>query len=459
MLENKNLDTVKKKLKQFLALNIQRSMLEHNWSFQDLTNKLISEGADVKSEHAVRAWARMDEKITFPSIINLVALSQVLNVKINELLGIDISSLKERKLFRVVRRPDNNDEEKIISLLTALEKEYRNPKYSQASIPTFFSFKRSNGHENFEYYSFNQILFTNFIDINTEYIKRDQTLEAGLLKYFSSTLKNETACNLDDVRVFLLPNLISTDKDPINGIPQGIFFFAVARYLEETIKRGARIGLAGGKTIASLMRLISRNDTIRDCEIFPLIHTGDVFTTTPISSSTVVSELLFRLEDFGVRMRSNIFDKKYFNDYLSTSDALIFTLGNNRTSTFFNILKNEAKLSKEEADCFVGDVLFNLITHDGVLIDDIIASPGKHHKIEVQAAKKITQTSLYKNFVLTGRAPLDQIMSYSKESDHKIVVVVAGEDKKEILVAFKKLLEPDMSFSLITESSLARVLV
>jgi len=427
-------------LKNEISQNLHHLRIAHGLTYETLVKALKQQNVKV-SEHAIRAWERKSDQTsaTLPSLPNLIALSKVLRVSVDELLGVQLR--QNEVLYEIVRRPFNEEEEKVIDFLRQVTGQYPD-QTPDTHIPEGLSNSRI----------FRHLLFSNLIAVNVRNIHRDAELEEQF-----KTKKDF----LKEVRVFNLPG-----GENFRSVRDFFFAAVAARYLEEVVavrppSRGlARVnpplvGLASGRTIACMMRMTERG-RLKDVVLFPMLLTGDKFANTTITGTATVVEAAFRHGDFGVSIAPDIDRQDGLAKSLETADALFFSLGDHRTSNFMKILQDKG-LEREQLTFFVGDLLFNPLSPEGQTLEemDFAAIDEKYHDeiIEVRRIWHEPEPDL-----TDIRIDLDVIGEHAQQRGLKTVALVCGKERLQITKAMLSRPQPVCN-TLIIERELAQAVM
>ena len=160
--------------------------------------------------------------------------------------------------------------------------------YKQLPLESIFTY---NKNDKLDQYSFHQLLFTHLVRFKAKDIRTDTDLEKKLqLKFIRKENEKPNSHfipSIDDVKVFILPNHVKGNTTVYNGIAQVIFFRCVASYLESKIGPGHRIGIAGGKTVSAVMKMVERTENFRNCQLFPLLKVDGAAAASLITSSSI----------------------------------------------------------------------------------------------------------------------------------------------------------------------------
>jgi hypothetical protein len=245
------------------------------------------------------------------------------------------------------------------------------------------------------------------------------------------------------------------------------------------------MGLAGGRTVATLMKLLPRSEKLQGCTFFPLLRPSMQFTDAAVGSAAVISDALFRYGDLGVRMPDEIDRKETIETWVNVADALLFSLGGSERSSIMHLLQSiRSTAAPEDRDklrgALAGDVLFNVFTKGGRTLEEAarrgsgapdderelaeeligpqaphapLASTGGHHKFD--------RTRLaYARHIADVKLDLAHLQSHAAKPNRRTIVVVAGTDKLDILRIFlARVCGNGMHITLITEQSLAQELI
>ncbi|MBM3238994.1 hypothetical protein FJZ31_22100 [Candidatus Poribacteria bacterium] len=387
-------------IKKRILRNINQLIRKRRFNYKTLEEALKHENVTV-SEHTIRTWERdvNQKSASIPSLHHMIALSKVLRVSLDDLVG--VQSRDREALFEVVRRSISEEEEHILECLHRVTSEYPNEPeeiHLDSDLQTIHK------------HIFSHLLFNNLIYVYPERIQRDHNLEEKLRK----------EKDLLDTRVLILPG---GEKFP--EVRNYFFNAAAANYLEEIVNTGcSRIGLAAGRTVASMMHMVKRG-SLKNTVLFPILLTGGAFALMTISSTAIVAEAVFRHKDYGVRVPRNIYEDTFFSQYLNTADALFFSLGNNQSSTLVEILQSVG-IQKEQISYFAGDLLFNLLTREGQTTDEIDEKPPE---IEEICNKLNSNTEL-------ARLPLPlNLVSQNVSRGLLTVTLICGLEKAQIAKA------------------------
>jgi hypothetical protein len=243
------------------------------------------------------------------------------------------------------------------------------------------------------------------------------------------------------------------------------------------------MGIAGGRTIASVMKLMPRSEKLRGCTFFPLLRPTAQFLDAAVSSAAVISDALFRFGDLGVRMPDDIDKKDVIDAWVNVADVLLFTLGGAQRSSIARLLRRIRRSAAPDErekikSLLAGDILFNIYTKSGFTLEEI-AGGGVTASAEERAlageiigtkdepdpavnghAKFAACRRDYARYIADARLDLDLLRRHTRRSNRRTIIIAAGIDKLNIMQTFRKrVCEPEMRFTLITDQSLARALV
>ena len=178
----------KQSLKSALAVNLKQILKRRSLTITKLTALLKNKGSDINS-FAVRAWLRTSERRpTLPSALNLVILSEVLGVTIEELFNME--PLESASFFRKLREPEDHLEREIVRVVSAIQKEYDSslgdPEFIQQSLTTGNEYTKDDGSpENdaarLDRRAYYYLLANDLVRFFPEAIARDITLEKRLV--------------------------------------------------------------------------------------------------------------------------------------------------------------------------------------------------------------------------------------------------------------------------------------
>ncbi|MBN2036793.1 MAG: hypothetical protein JW768_08640 [Chitinispirillaceae bacterium] len=472
MTASPNVTGRKKALKNALAITLRQLLKRRGLTVNELAMLLKERGSDI-DKFAVRAWLRSSEqRPTLPSAVNLVYLSEVLEVTIEELM--DLVPPEGESFFRKLREPENHLEREILRVISSIQREYASP-VAQEPLVMGNEYTGDDGSletdaARLDRRAYYYLLANDLVRFNPDAVARDNALEKRLAECW---IKKGNGSTLDQSCIYILPNKASGTSHVFNGIAEVVFFRCVAQFLiDHVIRNGATIGIAGGKTVASIMKLLPRSKKLRGCMFFPLLCPGPFFADAPLSGSSVIADLLFRYGDLGVRMPDDVDERENIDMRIQVADALLFSLGGSERSSIFNLLRRIRKTSAPEEqerlkNVCAGDILFHVYTRSGKTLEQARESPEGVDEAEYALARELipeavsgelTQTQAdYKQYVAEARFDLDLLAAHAKRSGRRTVLVVAGTDKLDIVKIFiNRICRPEMRITLITEQSLAR---
>jgi transcriptional regulator with XRE-family HTH domain len=459
-----------------LAENLKQTLKRRGMKVSELAELLKNRGSDVNN-FAVRAWLRTSERRpTLPSALNLVILSEVLGVSIEELFN--LGPYESESFFRTLREPEDHLEREILRVISSIQKEYHHglcdPSILQQPLTTGGEYAHDNGSpesdaSRLDRRAYYYLLSNDLVRFNPNAITRDTALEARLIDLWE---KKGNGSTLDQACIYRLPNRANNNSYVFNGIAEVVFFRCVAQFLiDHVIMNGATIGIAGGKTVASIMKLLPRTKKLRGCNFFPLLRPAAFFADTPVGGASVIADVLFRYGDLDVRMPDDIDDQKNIEMRINVADALLFSLGGSERSSIFNLLRRIRKTTAPEEqkrlkNVLSGDILFHVFTRSEKTLEEALKDRTGVEESEWALARELiadegaavlSQTqAAYKKFVADTRLDLDMLKAHAKRSTRRTILVVAGTDKLDIMKVFiKRICEADMRFTLITEQSLA----
>jgi transcriptional regulator with XRE-family HTH domain len=473
----------KKSLKNALAMNLRQILKRRGLTVIELTKLLRTRGSDINN-FAVRAWLRLSEqRPTLPSALNLVILSEVLGITIEELF--DMAPQESASFFRKLREPEDHLEREIVRVISAIQKEYDRGKGDteivQQPLTTGNEYAEDSGSpENdaarLDRRAYFYLLTNDLVRFYPEAIARDTALETQLIQQWE---KKGNGSVLDQACIYRLPNKVSDNSHVFNGIAEVVFFRCAAQFLiDNVLRNGITMGIAGGKTVASIMKLLPRTKKLRGCNFFPLLRPTAVFADTPLGGASVIADVLFRYGDLDVRMPDDVDELKNIEMRMNVADALLFSLGGSERSSIFNLLRRIRKTAAPEEqerlkNVLSGDILFHVYTRSGKTLEEAHAERSMVEEGEWALARELipemivgggapqlTQTQIaYKKHIADTRLDLDFLKAHAKRTGRRTILVVAGIDKLDIVKVFiKRICGADMRFTLITEQSLAREL-
>jgi hypothetical protein len=473
----------KKSLKGALAVNLRQILKRRALTVSELTTLLRNKGSDINN-FAVRAWLRMSEqRPTLPSALNLVILSEVLGVTIEELFN--LKPLESASFFRKLREPEDHLEREIVRVISAIQKEYDrsigDPDFIQQPLTTGNEYTGDDGSpENdaarLDRRAYYYLLTNDLVRFHPEAIARDTALEKQLIQRWE---KKGNGSTLDQACIYRLPNKALDISHVFNGIAEVVFFRCAAQFLiDYVLRNGATMGIAGGKTVASIMKLLPRTKKLRGCNFFPLLRPAAFFADTPLGGASVIADVLFRYGDLDVRMPDDVDERKNIEMRINVADALLFSLGGSERSSIFNLLRRIRKTTAPEEqerlkNFLAGDILFHVYTRSGKTLEEANADRNGVQEGEWALARELipetsiggsapqlTQTqAAYKKHISDTRLDLGFLQAHAKRAGRRTILVVAGIDKLDIVKVFiNRICGPDMRFTLITEQSLAREL-
>jgi hypothetical protein len=460
-------------IKNAFLTNVTRLREEIGLSIADFIDALNKNNKNITfNAFTVRGWLREDEnRITFPSPPHLAIIADTLGVDLNTLLGLTTPSVSNDLFYSVLRQPDKDNEleEKLLSVLARVGRHYRDSgnSYTQKHLKTIFEFNLRDpvtDEEKFDRFSFYQLHFTRLVSFNTALLndRRNKELEHAIRNKFICSRNGKTC--ISDIRVFSLPNNDGIEGNPLyNGIAEAVFFRCAAAYFEEKVEQGDRIGLAGGKSIASMMNMVDRSKKIRNCQFFPLLRIGGGFAAAPITSTSIVTSLIFRFADLGVKLPPGRFGDKPLNELAANCRIICTSLGNNTYSTLLNLLKRFYHSNTNELELLAGDILFNIVDKNGITLENIIKNDLYHDKPIRALAEELINSEhykkTYKEVISNSQFDLSILDEFASEPDKQLILILAGSDKADILRAFHNRCKPGIRYTLITEESLAKELV
>ena len=114
-------------------------------------------------------------------------------------------------------------------------------------------------------------------------------------------------------------------------------------------------------SLSSMMKMVQRCEKLRNCQFFPVLQSSGIFAAAPVTSTSVISDVLFKFGDFGVRIPKGIHNDEYLSMLVSTSDYLFTSFGENKQSILMNILRSIRYITAEEIESIAGDILFNIV--------------------------------------------------------------------------------------------------
>jgi hypothetical protein len=474
----------KRSLKNILAANLKQILKRRNLTVSELTQLLRSKGSDINS-FAVRAWLRMSEqRPTLPSTLNLVILSEVLGVTVEELFN--MVPQESVSFFKKLREPEDHLEREILRVISSIQKEYdrclTDPGYFQQPLITDNEYadddcSPATDAARLDRRAYYYLLTNDLVRFEPEAIARDTTLEKRLSELWE---KKGNGSALDQACIYRLPNKAFDHPHTFNGIAEVVFFRCAAQFLiDHVLRNGATVGIAGGKTVASIMKLLPRTKKLRGCTFFPLLRPSAFFTDTPVGGASVIADVLFRYGDLDVRMPDDVDDRRNIEMRINVADALLFSLGGSERSSIFNLLRRIRKTAAPEEqerlkNFLAGDILFHVYTRSGKTLEEACIDRSGVQEGEWALARELvsekalagveaqlSQTQkAYKKYVADTRLDLDFLRAHAKKTGRRTILVVAGIDKFDIVKVFlSRICEADMRFTLITEQSLARELV
>ena len=193
--KTKNISTIDKSQRRALKLALIKNATKifedrnEKLNYKEITDKLNKLGTDIQ-EFAVRSWFRDDDRVTFPSIVNLRYLATYLQVDLNFLLGIENPAAPQTTFYEPLRF-GNEKEKKILSVLLDINKTYYkgDPNdYEQKPLDSIFTYDTADKLDEFSFY---QLLFTNLVRFKPKAIRRDKQLEKELrLKFIKKENKH-----------------------------------------------------------------------------------------------------------------------------------------------------------------------------------------------------------------------------------------------------------------------------
>lgn len=483
----------KAELKKTLATNLSRLFKARNLKVKDVAGLLAEQGAEI-NRFAVRAWLRQsEERPTLPSAQNLVYLSDLLGVGIGELLGQSAMQDPSAAFFQKLREGENTFERDVLDCMARMRVEYEDGNwtsgYEQAVLRPSSSDTAAIDPDNERlretdrmagYY----LLSNDLVRINPGAVYRDETLETELARAW----EHKNGSIIDHACIYKLPNRLVGCTTALSGIAEAVFQRCAAEYLvDNVIKSGCTIGLAGGRSIAGLMKMLPRSNSLKGCNFFPLLRPSGLFADAAVGSTAIISDLLFRFGELNVRMPDDIDLKDTVDTLLNVADVVLFTLGTTGRSSVSRILRRIRRTAVPEeqekiGEMLAGDILFHFYTKTGHTLEEVAerdpevpdaikklvgelvgrdAKAGRFVNDMRNDALRFAQTrESYAQHIAGVRPALEQIRNHAKKPNRRTILVVAGADKLDILKIFReKVCESRMHITLITEQSLAREMV
>ena len=370
-------------------------------------------------------------------------------------------------------------------VISAIQKEYDrsigDPDFVQQPLTTGNEYTADDGSpENdaarLDRRAYYYLLTNDLVRFHPEAIARDTVLENQLIQRWE---KKGNGSTLDQACIYRLPNKAFDISYAFNGIAEVVFFRCAAQFLiDHVLRNGATMGIAGGKTVASIMKLLPRTKKLRGCNFFPLLRPAAFFADTPLGGASVIADVLFRCGDLDVRMPDDVDDRKNIEMRINVADALMFSLGGSERSSIFNLLRRIRKTTAPEEqerlkNVLAGDILFHVYTRSGKTLEEATDDRNGVREGEWALARELipettigggapqlTQTqAAYKKHISDTRLDLGFLQAHAKRAGRRTILVVAGTDKLDIVKVFiNRICGPDMRFTLITEQSLAREL-
>jgi hypothetical protein len=468
-------------LKKSLASNLRQILKRRNIKVAELTLLLNEKGSDI-NDFAVRSWLRQSERRpTLPSCQNLACLSEVLGVSMQELLG--MNSMEGYSFYQKLREPEDQHEREILNRLSTIRKEYdaraKDPDFKQPPLRTIVEAEAGAMERKSYYY----LLSNDLVRINPQAVERDTLLEGALSRAWERCGNGSI---IDHACVYKLPGKVSDAQQSYRGIAEIVFFRCAAQYLIDNVFRsGCTIGIAGGKTMASIMKLLPRSENLHGCNFFPLATSTSFFSDAPVGSAAVISDLLFRYGDLGIRMPDNIDQKEAIETWVNVADVLAFSLGGAEHSSIFNLLRRIRQTTAPEEreklrSVLAGDILFQVFTKSGKTLEEIAGDPSNASPDEKSLAdeliglqcsttptvnvnghaKHVQTRKDYTKLIADTRIDLSIVKRHAKRPNRRTILIVAGADKLPIMQVFRtRICEPAMRFTLITEQSVAQSLL
>lgn len=412
----------KKNLKKAFIDKVSRILTEKGLSIPAFVDACNQNDQGLRFiESTVRGWLREDDKrLTFPAPHYISVIAQKLGTDINFLLNFEKPHVAPDMFYQVLRKPEDEMENSLVAMLARIGNHFKtnNGSYHQADLESIFEYHQTAGclseRQKLDRFAFHQILFTHLVkfDIGLLLSERCRNLELEQQlheKLWSPHSQTTTA----EVRVFKLPNFFIDDQQKIvvcNGIGQAVFFRCVASYFERTVKPGDSIGLAGGKSIASMMQMVERTSRVEHCRFFPLLRIGGGFAAAPITSTSIVSQLLFRMEDLDVKLPPGRIDEKPYSELVSNCKIICTSLGNNRYSTLLTLLRRFHFGTDIDLKQLAGDILFNLVDKNGRTLDEI--AEDRHYESDSirSFAQILKESSDYRDIITKSQFPLTEIL-------------------------------------------------
>jgi hypothetical protein len=472
-------------LKKTLAANLHRLFRERDLKVKDVAELLAARGADI-NQFAVRAWLRQSElRPTLPSCQNLVYLSELLGVGIGELLGQNTPQDSTGSFYRKLREGENGFERDVLDTMEKMRADYADAANGSGYVQNPLRCSGGAGEgappdaealletdKKAGYY----LLSNDLVRINPDAVRRDTALETELARAWEG--KNGSI--LDDACVWILPNRIPGSDVSLSGIAEAVFLRCAAQYLaENVIKSGCTIGIAGGRSMAGLLKMLPRSGSLSGCNFFPLLRPSSLFADAAVGSTAIISDLLFRFGDLSVRMPDDIDLEDTVNTLLDVADAVVFTLGTTGRSSVSRILRRVRRTASAEeqeklSEMLAGDILFHFFTKSGYTLEEVaeqnIAAPEMVKNLARELvgpdvpvlqpgdnALRFVQTrEAYTRHIAGVRPSLERIKNHAKKPNRRTILTIAGIDKLGILKIFRdRVCESRMHLTLITEQSLA----
>jgi hypothetical protein len=459
-------------LKRSLAANLGRILKQRKLKITELTGLLNRKGAAI-NEYAVRAWLRKSErKPTLPSTQNLACLSEVLGIGMQELLGM---SSGDGAFYQKLREPEDQNERDLLNSLSELrqvagaEPDVVDRKPQQELFDAL--------GDATDYSAFYYLLSSDLVRIVPQAVARDAALERSLAAAWE---RRGNGSLIDHACVYDLPGLSGEPSHRRSSIGEIVFFRCAAQYLiENVIRSGCTIGISGGKTMASVMKLLPRSENLRGCNFFPLTTPHSFFSETPAGSAAVIADLIFRYGDLGIRIPDAIDEPEGIASRVNVSDIVAFSLGGASNSSISNLLRRIRQTAAPEEQeklrrVIAGDILAHVFVKDGRTIEEVAADPAGATNDELSLVEELLPVAgregggarfalsrkEYARTVTDTRIDLSVVKRHVQRPNRRTILIISGTDKLEIMNIFReRFCEQGMRFTLITEQRFAKALV